>query len=364
MTLPASNIVPLPAPKAESKWLNTKYANIIRYIPSGVYFIRARVNSRHVRQTLKTKSIEIAHTKTLQIIQQEKKRAPKQGDYDKATMGQLAAEYEQETNADDKLKPRSVEYRLESLRQLRETWPTLYETEPHKIRKSDIAQWAKEAKAKYSATRFNGTLETLRRLVKMAIERGLLLEDPTAKTKRASVPVKDRQLPDTDQLKQLMARLDALPRRKAAARFVRTMLFTMLRRGAVAKLMPANIDLKRNEIIRPSIKYDSGARIPMIPEMRALAEQLLADYPGTGPLIPIKNPRRALKTCCKDIGIPRLTSQSFRHISTTHLLELGIDVPTVAKLRGDRDKGAMLLKNYSHTRDKHSHEQANKIKFF
>ena len=379
----AINIVPIPAPQKESPWVKTPFANLVRLKSNGKYYVRARINNRLVRKCLKTKSVEIAKRKLDKLMEQERlSAAPSDGlDY-QATFGQVAKIFERDIQDNPKLKENSKRYRLETLNQLWATWPKLFKRKVRSLTEQEAARWAKgparvkkvwrrnkETRAverfneKYSPVRFNGTLETLRRLIKISIDNGLILDDPTVRIERASVPLKERHLPDQDQLKQLFAKLDSIPSRKPAARFIRVMLFTMMRRSAVAKLLPQHIDLGRNEIIRPTVKYDAGGRIPMIPEMRTLAEQLLKDYAGKGPLIPISDPRKALRTCCRLAGIPRLTNHDFRHIGTTQLIEMGVDIPTIAKLRGDRDGGAMLLKVYSHPRDKHSHEQAAKIKF-
>ena len=44
--------------KAEAKklklWQKTSYANLIRYLPSGMYFLRIRVRGKLIRKSLKT----------------------------------------------------------------------------------------------------------------------------------------------------------------------------------------------------------------------------------------------------------------------------------------------------------------------
>jgi len=45
------------------KWAKTQYANLTRYVPSGTYFVHAKVRFGKLRRSLKTKSLEIAKSK-------------------------------------------------------------------------------------------------------------------------------------------------------------------------------------------------------------------------------------------------------------------------------------------------------------
>ena|GEM_PF-1239003 len=41
-------------------WLKTPFANLIRYVPSGIYFSRIRVRGKLIRRSLKTNKLAIA----------------------------------------------------------------------------------------------------------------------------------------------------------------------------------------------------------------------------------------------------------------------------------------------------------------
>jgi hypothetical protein len=41
-------------------WLKTPFANLIRYVPSGIYFSRIRVQGKLIRRSLKTNKLAIA----------------------------------------------------------------------------------------------------------------------------------------------------------------------------------------------------------------------------------------------------------------------------------------------------------------
>jgi hypothetical protein len=41
-------------------WLKTPFANLVRYVPSGIYFSRIRVWGKLIRRSLKTNSLTVA----------------------------------------------------------------------------------------------------------------------------------------------------------------------------------------------------------------------------------------------------------------------------------------------------------------
>ena len=47
-------------PLAASDWQKTQFANLVRYVPSGVYFARFKVRGKLIRKSLKTDSLSVA----------------------------------------------------------------------------------------------------------------------------------------------------------------------------------------------------------------------------------------------------------------------------------------------------------------
>jgi hypothetical protein len=43
-----------------SQWANSPVANLVRYVPSGIYFARARVGGKLIRRSLKTDVLSVA----------------------------------------------------------------------------------------------------------------------------------------------------------------------------------------------------------------------------------------------------------------------------------------------------------------
>lgn len=364
----APNIIPIPAAPPEPVWSKSKYSNLMRY-KDGTYHARAKVCGHLVRQSLKTKSIEIAKGKLDRLLEKERKRLAREGD--EMTFGALATEYEKRIEG-SALKPRSKLYRKYTLTIIKETWAGIDKLLPHKISEWDLVQWSTPLLKRFSGPVYNGVIQTMRGILQIAMDEGLIAENPAVTRRKhstsgiPSAPVKSKPviLPEAKQFKELLKRLDAIPRRLASARLVRFLAFGGARISAANQVRPEHVDFVRNEILIPPVKYnDKPIRLPMFKPMRLLMKQCLADYPGFGPLIPIKSPRRALGTACKEVGIVRMNTKALRHLFTTRCLQSGIDVKTVAAWRGDKDGGAMLLRTYAHLLNDHSQKMAKRVRF-
>lgn len=365
-----SNVIPLP--KQKPAWLKGRIANLVRYGEGGNYYARARVKGVLIRRCLKTKSEVIAKIKLDKLLEKERARIVKTA-AGEMTCGKLMVEYVARIESNPDLKPMTKRYRRQTAQIIREVWPELGAMQPQKVGPQEAATFAGKLRAKYAASRFNGTLETLRAIFQLGIELGAVAENPVTfenrkkgikGIKRGRLVSKDWRLPSPAEFTKLVARLNALPSRLRASRAVRFLAYSGLRLGAAQKVKPSDVDLKRNYLSKPPIKYtDVPQRLPMFRELRKVCEELLADYPGEGPLLPIRNPRKALRNSCIECGLEPLTNHALRHLFATRCLESGVDVRTVASWLDHRDNGALLLKRYSHVIDQHSQRMARRVKF-
>lgn len=368
MSLPAENIIPLPAPKPRrpSKWERTRESNLVRYAPTGAYYIRAKVHGRSFVRCLHTKSVEIARLKRDEALRNERARRPRRAGTD-LTWADFAAEYADAVRADPDLKPRSRDYRLETLHAIRRTWEGIDGLPAASFTTAACEQWAKDARETYSATRFNGCLQTLRAVLGLAVKAHELSENPAASVRSASVTVREQWVPDSGQLKKLFA---AMAEHGAeSALLARFLAYFPFRIGTARQLRPEHVDRKRKEFAIPGelVKWGEPGRIyrpPIIPPMEAVLNALDRRYgKDRDELLPVKDCRKPLTRACAKLEYPRMTPHAFRHCFTTHCLLSGVDVRTVAEWRGDKDGGAMLLKIYAHLVDKHSRRMARKVVF-
>jgi len=54
-------------------WLKTPFANLVRYVPSGIYFSRIRVSGKLIRRSLKTDTLSVAKLR-LETLKVERQR--------------------------------------------------------------------------------------------------------------------------------------------------------------------------------------------------------------------------------------------------------------------------------------------------
>jgi integrase len=254
-----------------------------------------------------------------------------------------------------KLRPASKQYRRDTIKIINRTWPTLATTPVAQVRQMDCLVWA--AGLKYSASRFNATIATLKRVFAEAVSAGVIAKNPAESIERIPEIIRKPQLPTREQLQKVIAYLESSPESRRAVNMVKFMLYSGLRIGEVRKL-------KREDITEHGIRVGESKNgedgfVPILPELRDVIEKL----PPTGLLFKIHNPRTAVRNACIAAGIKPLTNHLLRHLFATRCIECGVDIPTVSEWLRHKDGGALALKRYNHVRDDHSKEMAAKVKF-
>jgi integrase len=71
-------------------------------------------------------------------------------------------------------------------------------------------------------------------------------------------------------------------------------------------------------------------------------------------VLAVNEAQKSIDSAARKAGIPRLTHHDLRHLFATTLIEHGIDIPTVARLMGHKDGGALAMRTYGHLRDEHA----------
>jgi site-specific recombinase XerD len=52
-----------------------------------------------------------------------------------------------------------------------------------------------------------------------------------------------------------------------------------------------------------------------------------------------------------------------RYLFASRCIENGVDIPTVSRLLGHQDRGALWMKTYGYLRDEHSANEGKKVSF-
>ena len=99
--------------KESPHWVKSSVANIVRYVPSGIYFARAKVGGKLIRQSLKTDKLTVAQLRLGDLLKRERSRleARVEASKGKMTFGNALGIYRKQVEANSSLKQRSILYR-------------------------------------------------------------------------------------------------------------------------------------------------------------------------------------------------------------------------------------------------------------
>jgi len=64
---------------------------------------------------------------------------------------------------------------------------------------------------------------------------------------------------------------------------------------------------------------------------------IFATQPVSRPVVVRRNPRKALESACKDLGVPHYSSRALRRCFIIHCLETGVDPRVVAEWQAQAD---------------------------
>ena len=343
-----------------------KHAGLMRYLPSGVFYARFKVNGIVKRASLDTdfKTTAIARLN----LKRDELRKPK------AEIGTFALgriEFEAETRNKHDLAELSRTYRLRCVDRIVRSWPGLDNRRVDTLTKTEIEAWTKRYADKYAPQFFNNSLNVFREILKLA---GLKRDDnPAYKIKRRGIPPKQLNLPTAEQFNQLLKEIETSGAAQAhdCADLTRFLAFSGCRISEAKQAVWRDVDWKNNELTIHCLKRRATSQemrvrvIPLVPAMRQFLTQLhekIQPKPDDN-LCRVFECQGALTRACKIVGCARLTHHSLRHLVATFCIEAGIDVPSVSKWLGHSDGGALAMRIYGHLRREHSQLMAQRVTF-
>jgi integrase len=358
----------------QATWQKSPVANLYSYAPTGTYYARPRIKGKIKVKCLKTDKLTVAKQRLADFLREEHRKAEAM-DYTirgKLKFGQAAETFKSRLAASKDLKPRSKEYRLERLNALLRSWPNLENFDIGKIRKHDCQEWAKRF-GDASPTAFNNTVGTLRMILDIGIEFGACYDNPAKTIGKHRVRLKQLELPSQSQFVELVNFVESIRvgRAKSCANLIRFLAYGGFRKSEAKRVTWADCDFQ-NKSICVKGDPDTGTknweirRVPMIPEMKSLLENLRNERPdakATDTVMLVAECQGAINRACKELGISRFTHHDLRHLFATRSIESGVDIPTVSKWLGHKDGGALAMKVYGHLRDHHSTAMAEKVSF-
>jgi len=253
------------------------------------------------------------------------------------------------------------------------TWTGLADLDVEKIDENACQEWASKYLKEYSATRFNGTLSVLRSILAIAVKAGARYGNPALQVKRAKVKPKKLHLPSRKKFLELVRTIESAHGRfsKDCADFVRFLAFTGCRKNEAKNVTWGDIDFKKGTIqVRgdevTGTKNGDPRPVYFFPELKALLQRLKEKVPqakSTDKVLRVSEAQKAIDRAAKLVGIARITHHDLRHLYATTLIEHGTDIPTVARMLGHKDGGALAMKTYGHLRDEHAKKSIRKVRF-
>lgn len=364
-----------PEKAPEKLWCKSKFANLVRYVPSGTYFARVRIGDKLIRQSLKTKSITVAKLRLSDLEKRERtRRESQQADTDgKMTFGGALATYRKRVAGNSNLKPRTKFYHEERLKALLKSWPGLEATEIRKLTQTACEDWAAKFSEGRSGTAFNHTIGILRKIVDIGVEAGARYDNPVRAIKRAKVRPKRPQMPSFDEFNKFVAEIERAGGgySRPCADLVRFLAFGGFRKNEAANIVWRDVDFARGRITvsgdkETGTKNSEVREVPMIADMRQLLERMRAERQGESAearVMQVRECQKAMDRAASKIGMARITHHDLRHLFATLCIEAGVDIPTVSRWLGHKDGGALAMKVYGHLRDEHSASMAAKVTF-
>lgn len=343
--------------------------------PAGTFYARLYQDGRNKWVGLETQSLDIAKIKLAEALQNHHtawkiNATVKDGS---VTIGQLSEVHLQEVDNQTDIKQSSKGYRHDCVKRLFAIFPDLKSLRPAQVGATELQRHFAGATERYGATAINGTVDSARAIFQLAMDRGLIVKNPTKDIDKVSVPKKKMVLPNTDQFKAIVEALRSSDSSSAQAQgdLVEFLAYSGVRIAEAKGITWNDIDFSNGRIYVAPGKNKHDRYVPMLSNMRTLLENLKS-VPRTS-----RNSERRkgnfvlattevyteLPAACEKVGAPRITHHDLRHLFATKCIESGVDIPTVSRWLGHLDGGVLAMRIYGHLRDQHSQDMAKLVAF-
>ncbi len=385
-------------------WETTDTACLLRHKHSRKYYGRFTLRGKQKWINLDTNVLTVAKLRLPdEVKKMEQLRALEPnvtGGH--ASVGDLMEVYRARTQANQNLRESSKVSRETALKKIDKTWSGIRDLEPAQITPEAVQAWANRFKSEgtgftapntktrrkgNSATSVNRAIDTMRRVLDIALRRGQIHSNPVTvkpedgKLKKPVVP-KKLILPSREEAEKLIASMRESGRHGGwgveASYLCQFLLMSGARIGEVPLVTWRHIEWDRTKLALPGYKTETSARhIPLFPPLASLLRKIIEwrksvsihrtdrrDFLGIDDRIfRIRECQKTIDAACLAVGVARITHHDFRHLFATLCIEEGVPIPTVSRWMGHKDGGVLVMKTYGHLRDDHSQKVAEGLKF-
>jgi integrase len=353
----------------DGKWRSfPKVPNLLQYVSTRTFYGRVKVDGKLYRESLETDVYSTAKLKLSDFVKAKMRKRRQVGT--PVVFAEARALYEQDLENEYALSDSSKRYRRYCIQKLLKSWLGLDNLRLNSVTEAKCKDWAAKFSQQVDERYFNNTLGTLRGILKRAGMVGI--DDPTKDVKRLGVKPKELHLPEPNQFKDLVEKIETsgAGQAKHCADFVRFLAYSGCRLSEARQVHWADVNSERGFITVHSVKTRKAndapktRNVPIIADMKALLKRLAAKTHTPQDLVcHVGECEKSLTRACRLLKIPRITHHDLRHLFATRCIESGVDIPTVSRWLGHKDGGALAMKVYGHLRDSHSAEMALKVRF-
>ena len=360
---------PEPGRTAQKPAFHSVAENLYRREPSGTYYALLKRAGKQIWKSLKTKDRRLAERRLAEFVAQAANLRPQE---DPHTGFPALAERWLDTKRHT-IKASTVGRAQRCIKALA---PFFAGLSVRNIARRQCDEWVSKRGCTIAPQTFAHELDTMRGVLGYAVEIGLRVDNPAAHIQRKPIRSKRPTVPTREQFRQLVAAIresDGRPDSQAKARegadLVELLAYSGCRLDEARNLRWSDVDFERDVFTvtggERGTKNHETRTVPLNAALRRLLEQLRdeAGADARGFIVATRSARKCIDTATRRLGLPHLTHHTLRHFFATTAIESGGDIPTVAKMLGHKDGGALLMKTYGHLRQEHAFAVAKRIDF-
>ena len=359
------------------KWLKTREKGLLKASTSGIFYYRLHAGGRQHWGSHHTTDFKIACSRHRDKVKEIKGAGDAMANVDsgRGTFGQLAEMFEASVKNDTGKKATTKHFDKQQIATIRRTWPELAGMRIRDITKAMCEDWAAnklrtEKGEEYSANRFNTCIDTLRNILDLAVDRGVIAKNPASGLGKRQASETQLVLPTSEQFKKLLETLrDAgCWCSQQCADLIAFLAYSGVRISEARGMRWEHVEAD-SIVVYGKGKGEAGKmrRVPINGAMRTLLDDLKANprhYRGDRGkhVLVLTECDRALKAACAKLNLPGYSHRDFRHYFATRAVENRVPLPTLQRWLGHA-KIDLIISTYGHLTDGHSQAMAQKLTF-
>lgn len=356
----------------EPLWVRTSIPNLVRYAPSGRYYIRARIGKKEAhRESLLTTDFNIAKSRCAARLAKLRAEAPLRSGSIPANLWDALKIVKSQIETNPALKRRSVRAYLDALKALSPGKKGAVPLTPFgDLTAPAMEDWWQASASRFAPATANFHLLLVRRAITVARDTGAISNNPAAGLRRMHVPPTKLRLITSEQFAALVAALRATddPEAGAAANWVEFAAYTGCRPEEVNAVRWEHIDLPGNRLAvvggEEGTKNRKNRSIPITGQLAGLLDRI--GPKPEGPVLVRGNYGKLLARVSEGMDDgkgQRLRRYDLRHLFATRCNEAGIDAATFSRWLGHQDGGALAMRTYVHIHETHDQQAAARVRF-